>query len=123
MARPPALQSGARLGLRGRAGDLDQRHRAAAAAGWTYGLAGGRWWGFTLRGGWAADPLGDVETAARGPARPSAWRNAVARVRLRSRPPRAARQARAAPRATRPPRQSLSRDRQSQQAAGGPWPA
>src|ERR1700682_330161 len=48
MARPPALQSGARLGLRGRAGDLDQRHRAAAAAGWTYGLAGGRWWDFTL---------------------------------------------------------------------------
>src|SRR6202171_654832 len=122
MARPPALQSGARLGLRGRAGDLDQRHRAAAAAGWTYGLAGG--WVVGLHPWvWSADPLCDVETAARGPARPSAWRNAVARVRLRSRPPRAARQARAAPRATRPPRQSLSRDRQSQQTAGGPWPA
>src|ERR1700737_360081 len=51
MARPPALQPGARLGLRGRAGDLDQWHRAAAAAGWTHGLAGGWWWDFTLRCG------------------------------------------------------------------------
>src|ERR1700737_4119947 len=51
MARPPALQPGARLGLRGRAGDLDQWHRAAAAAGWTHGRAGGRWWVFTLRWG------------------------------------------------------------------------
>src|SRR5260370_30180691 len=50
MAGAPALQPRARLGLRRRAGDLDQRHRAAAATRRADGFAGSRRRNLTLAG-------------------------------------------------------------------------
>src|SRR5260370_25802334 len=50
MARAPALRARARLGLRRRAGDLDQRHGAAAATRRADGFAGSRRRNLTLAG-------------------------------------------------------------------------